>query len=235
MKFSLIAAAAVVLAGPAGAVSYTYNYDGPDLVCDVEFGDCSMGTAIPAETGSFSVDADNAGFGGGNIVFSVRYSDRFEYFEESLFFKGTGETRISETCDGVDPSFDDPCVSYTLPDFFTEAGILAGYSTPAFDEDFEVTLDFTGGALVAWYLERSSDSCALGVYANVIRSAQEGCGDAPGFDFQGDNFERYAASASGAWARTETPAPIPLPAAGWLLAGGLGGLGAFARRRARGG
>ena len=230
MKLSLYAAAAVFLAGPAGAVGFTYTYGGPDLVCDTEFGDCSKGSTTPAETGSFSVDAASADFGGGDILFSARSSDRYQYFEERLYFKDTGETRVSETCDGVDPSFDSPCVSYTLPDFISEAGILKEYSTPAFDEDFEVTLDFTGGVLVAWYLERSSDSCALGVYANVIRSSEVGCGDAPGFDFQGDNFERYFAGAAGSWTITETPAPIPAPAAAWLLLAGLGALLAAGRR-----
>jgi hypothetical protein len=29
----------------------------------------------------------------------------------------------------------------------------------------------------------------------------------------------------------DDPAPVPLPAAGWLMLAGLGGLGALARRR----
>ena len=240
MRAVLVALASglALSAGPVVAVTYTYEYLGNVLVCDVDEGDgCKEGDSLPPRTERFSVDADSADFDGGDATFEWLYEGANfgeDKVTERITRKRAGTvTTTTIYCDQDEAA----CRSYSFPgpEWLSDVGTLWFYFSTGNDDDVNnVVLDFTGGRLTGWNLESSTNGCGSGG-AWIVRNigiCRPGWDDY--FDLRAEAGDfLYGSTAPGTWTRTVTPAPIPLPAASVLMLAGLAGLGAVAGRRRR--
>jgi hypothetical protein len=84
---------------------------------------------------------------------------------------------------------------------------------------------FTAGASYAFVLKGGTDNVAYLLDSSVTS------GSWTNLDLFTPNGKNNAGLSNMTLYGTTTPAPVPLPAAAWLLVGGIAGLGAVARRR----
>lgn len=91
-----------------------------------------------------------------------------------------------------------------------------------------------------WSIDPKFRLPKTGVYALVLEGCKQtvaylldgsGSGTWANLDLFGKNGKKLTELHAATLVGTERPAPVPLPAAAWLLLGGMAGLGAVSRRR----
>ena len=219
------AAAAVALAGMSGtahaAVSispglnepFTYDFRGTDPVSDL------------ADEGAV-FDGSTAGFGPVNIVADGNLIVK-ESLTQSSAGLGVGVTRFGGKNDEIDVFlFDSESITltFTSPRSLREVGITKAGTDDGFFFDTDTKIKVTtpeGGTQTLTSSSTSVPPTATGQLSTLVFSGLDrefGVGDSITFEAKQGSFAVAGYSA------------VPLPAAAWLMIGGLGIIGAYARR-----
>ncbi len=209
---SVVLCAAVLLATPAGAV--TYEYVGEPLFCDEAVsGICFFGPTLPGFSG-FTFDATPPE---ATYRYSIGYYQQVYRIDDNGVVDDIYCYSGPLACDEVRP-----------PDWLSGEDIdpfFDGHTNSGFDYMTDLDLAWVGGRLSEWTVFEGANGCADNTDMLITNIAFQNCAATDRF---GDQFSGiYLADAPGEW--IATPAPIPLPAAGWLLLGALAG-GAMLRR-----
>ena len=201
LRFSATAALALLAHG-AAASTYTYEYQGNDLICLVDDGECVAGEVRrPAFTGLLTVDEDvmPGTLEAATLIFTTDAGDGTGTYDTEYFLGNSAGITVTDNLSSLGIMFDG---------FVTEAlSPLEGEGAYAFQFDFD-------RQVIDWY----GDSGIQG-------------GSNDWFSSPDGDFDGVGGAAPGAWVLTSVvPAPVPLPAGALLLLGGLGALGLMRRR-----
>jgi hypothetical protein len=251
MKFSTVAAAAAItmLAGAASAATYSYNFSG--FPANGETRDVAStpagGPTLTITGDYYTIDGSGAYSGSGSPdvetnswgLISDNYKDCNNYSRSDNVDCGSGEHAI----DSAGPEGDEAMVFS-----FTEAVRLTSitiswYSGMAFDviagsSLFETialnSYDSTSPAGYTFLFDGTAPELVGSLFAIGTRTIQQCSTNTRSYNGWNNNCttrESYIKIRGITVETIDQPQVVPLPAAGWLMLAGFGGLAAMRRRK----
>ncbi len=215
------------------------------------------GTAFTVPRSSLTIlggtNSDDFGVGGGNIflgaldytntsvtrsggiwTLGLNFTVNLDSGGESVTRNQSITVEIENTTDPVSAADDDPASIQSAADANNAAGTNPDFITNLLfgANAFGAPIEFANGLKVTGFYFGLLDDGQCGTAAANANTIGSTFDDVTGTwaNCEG-NTSRLGIYASVSYDKTPPPSVIPLPAAGWLLLGGLGVLGAAARRK----